>query len=62
MCLLITLLVITLCFIFVSDLKIVYYTNYQSLILGRENERMFFRHYLFGPKLIYDCLKIDATH
>ena len=45
-------------FIFVSNLKIAYYNNYQSSItsLWTREEKM------FGDKIIQNCLKTDATH
>ena len=52
-------------FFFVSDLKIGYYTittvNPWSQCIGQERKNIF-RQYLFGDKILQNCLQIDATH
>ena len=50
-------------FFFVSDGKIVYYNYYSSILMPWTiEEKYFFRHYLFGDKIIQNRLKINATH
>ena len=50
-------------FFFVSDLKVVYYNSYKSSItMHLTREENILCHYLFGDKIIQNCLKIDATH
>ena len=50
-------------FFFVSDLKqnIKTTINPRSQCLEQERKNIL-RHYLFGDKIIQNCLKIDATH
>ena len=49
-------------FFLVSDLKIVYYKNYQSSITmpWTKEKKYILWHYLFRDKIIQTCLKIDA--
>ena len=49
---------------FVSDLKIVNNNNYYFSITmpWTREEKIFLHHYLFGDKIVQNCLKIDATH
>ena len=51
-------------FFFVSNFKIVYYKNLLILDLNTLDMRgkNILPHYLFGDKIIQNCLKIDTTH
>ena len=51
------------CSFFVSDLKKYSITSIdpRSQCLGQERKNIL-RHFLFGDKIIQNCLKIDATH
>ena len=50
-------------FFFVSDLKIVFYNNYELSITmpSTKKEKGIFHHYLFGDKIIQNFLQIDVT-
>ena len=48
---------------FVSDLNVVYDNNYHSLItMPWAKEENILRHFLFGDKIIENCLEINVTH
>ena len=47
---------------FVSDLKIINYNNYESSItMPWTSEENILSQYLFGDKIIENCLQTDAT-